>query len=983
MTAVTSSPSPLVGRHAELADLGRILDLGNPGGGFRAVLVSGDAGIGKSRLLAAMQDRAGEAGWRTAIGHCLDLGGTALPHLPFIEAFAGLDADAPGLVTTAVEQHPPLLRLLPGRGGSTGATHDAATAVDRVELFEAVLATVGQLAASQPLLLVVEDVHWADQSTRDLLTFLMTRAPAGGLSLIVSYRSEDLHRRHPLRPALTQWTRLPSVTRFELGRLADDSVGQLVRGLRPGRFREAEVLDLVRRAEGNALFAEELVIASAAGDKAVPPDLAGLLLVRLDHLDDEARGVVRLASVAGRRVSHGVLAQVSGLEPAAFDAAVRQALEGNVLIRVGDDGYALRHALLREAIYDDLLPGERVRAHAAYVRALSESRTKGAAAELARHARASHDRATALRASIRAGDEAVSVGGPEGALYQYEFALELATDSGSLGVDVDVVDLTAKASAAALAAGHTNKAIALVQERLNDGGEAIGPQDRATLLMALASAALLSDGNDQVLGWTTEAVQLVPAEPETALRARAASVHAQALADLQRDEEASRWAEEARELADRLGLRDIAADATTQLARIQDRGGDAEASRLALQRVISEAHERGDAAELRALHHLGGVYYQQGQLDGALEAFRRGSDRARDLGRPWAPYGLDARVMWGLVAYEVGDWEGALRAVDLSGEAPPPLAEAALRSVAMVVKAARGDGDALDHLSDVRGLWCEDGMIAIISGGAAIEAHGAADDVEAAIQVHDAVVDTVGRLWQHPNFQARIRLSALLLGQLCHEAAQAGRDARAALVARGDELLAAMERAASKADTNRRQRGLESLAWEARARAEHLRLRHLTGVEPPEADELVSAWQASVAAFEAYPHVFERARSRARLGAALRATGDQAGARETVRLARDAARELGSASLLGEVRAQGSGPGRRRPGEGLETTLTAREREVLALVAQGRSNREVGTQLYISTKTVSVHVSNILGKLGVAGRTEAVAVARRRGLLDD
>jgi DNA-binding CsgD family transcriptional regulator/tetratricopeptide (TPR) repeat protein len=994
---VTSQPaalSPFVGRHSAVETLSEQLGLARPGATFRGVLLSGDAGIGKTRLLSVTSDRARDAGWRVAAGHCLDLGGTALPYLPFIEAFAALDAEVSGLIGTALKEHPPLGRLLPGRGaqpaepdrpeGREGldGSADAASVSHRTDLFEAVLATLTELASEQPLLLVLEDAHWADQSTRDLLTFLLTRAVPSPLAMVLSYRAEDLHRRHPLRGAITQWSRLPSVQRLELGPLADRDVGTLVRTLRPGHVPEAEVQEVVRRAEGNALFTEELVAASAAGEGAVPPDLAGLLLVRLDQLDDDARSVVRLAAAAGRRVSHTVLASVSGLEPTTLDHALREALERNILVRVGDDAYALRHALLREAVYDDLLPGERVRAHAAYVKALSGLAIKGAAAELARHARAAHDRATALRASIRAGDEAVSVGGPEGALRQYEFALELASDPELAAGEVDLVELTTKASAAALAAGHVHKAVALVQDRLDQDPYTAEPLGRARLLLALAGAALLSDGNADVLPLTTEMLELVPAEPVSALRAKVAVVHAQALADLQRDEEATRWAQEAGDLADRLGLRDVAADATTQLARIQDRGGDAESSRQALEKVIAEAHERGDAAELRALHHLGGLYYEQGRLADALEVYRKGAARARDLGRPWAPFALDARLLAGLAAYESGDWDTALQVVDSAGESPPPLAEAALCSVEMVVRAAQGDEAVLRLLPSVRRQWGHDGIIAIMSAGAAIEAYGTVDDVDAAITVHDDAVETVGRLWQHPDFQARIRLSALLLGQLCRAAARAGGAERSILAKKGDDLLAAALRAVAHAETRRRRRGPESLAWQARARAEHERLRLLTATEAPPADELVASWERAVSAFEDYPNVFELARSRAGLAAVLRATGDSVRAREVADVARAAARKLGAAPLLGELRAQGAGAGR-RTAEGPTTALTPREQEVLALVAQGRSNREVAGQLYISTKTVSVHVSNVLAKLGVGGRTEAVAVARRRGLLQD
>jgi DNA-binding NarL/FixJ family response regulator len=185
-----------------------------------------------------------------------------------------------------------------------------------------------------------------------------------------------------------------------------------------------------------------------------------------------------------------------------------------------------------------------------------------------------------------------------------------------------------------------------------------------------------------------------------------------------------------------------------------------------------------------------------------------------------------------------------------------------------------------------------------------------------------------------------------------------------------------------------KRRGPEGDAWVARVAAEHARLRWLAGVDAPAEDELVAAWEAAVRAFETFGHVFETARSRARLAAVLRAVGRTDDAREQARVATEVARRLRAEPLLAELRSSTGGAGRAAPGRPdagsrRDEPLTERENEVLALVAQGRSNREIASQLYISTKTVSVHVSNILAKLGAAGRTEAVAIARRRRLLRD
>jgi DNA-binding CsgD family transcriptional regulator len=312
------------------------------------------------------------------------------------------------------------------------------------------------------------------------------------------------------------------------------------------------------------------------------------------------------------------------------------------------------------------------------------------------------------------------------------------------------------------------------------------------------------------------------------------------------------------------------------------------------------------------------------------------------------------------------------------------MAEAALAAVSMSVAAGRGDQRGLDLLEHIRPWWERDGMIAILSGGAAVDLLGDRRRVDAAQKSYDDIVASVGELWQLRDFQARIRLSGLMLGQLSAVASRSGVVERADLARRGVELSEAASRATAYSGGRVRHRGPEGDAWVARVRAEHLRLRWLTGVDAPSGDELVAAWKHCVAAFERYPHVFELARSQARLAAVLRATGRTAEARPLADAARATAGRLGAQPLLTELRTLGSaGPVRRNQTSRLDQTLTSREREILALVAQGRSNREIGVHLYISTKTVSVHVSNILAKLGAGGRTEAVAIARRRGLLTD
>jgi DNA-binding CsgD family transcriptional regulator len=233
-------------------------------------------------------------------------------------------------------------------------------------------------------------------------------------------------------------------------------------------------------------------------------------------------------------------------------------------------------------------------------------------------------------------------------------------------------------------------------------------------------------------------------------------------------------------------------------------------------------------------------------------------------------------------------------------------------------------------------------------------------------------------IW-HRHFQAQTRLSALLLGQLASFVQRVPTAERAHLLARGKDAVHDAEQVWSRVSEVPGQHGPEAQAWIARARAEGQRLRWLGGEEVDPA-ALAEQWRTAVDAFDAYGHRYEAARSRVRLGATLQAAGDPA-ASALLQQALAVARELAAEPLLGELRAAAGrsvGKATDRQGE----ALTPREQEILALVALGRSNRQIGTQLFISAKTASVHVSNIIAKLGVTGRGEAVAVARDRGLLE-
>ena len=974
----------LVGRDTELEQLCELLGirqrLDRPG----VVLVSGDAGVGKTRLLMELRDRAHTEGWRVVAGHCLDFGDSALPYLPFSELLGRFDTELPDVVEQVSAERPAIGRLQPGRRVRTSAdaSGDGEPGADRGELFEAVHALLDAAAASSPLLIVIEDTHWADQSTRDLLGFLFTRSFTHQVALVASYRSDDLHRRHPLRRQVAEWSRLQSVDRLALSPLPDDAVRKLIAELAPELLGERELAEIVGRAEGNAFFVEELV-ASGAGAW-VPDDLAALLLVRLDRLSDEARQVVRIASVAGRKVTHSLLEAAAGLPAPDLDAGIRQAVEMNVLV-AGSKTYTFRHALLGEAVYDDLLPGERVRLHGQYVAALAGGDGRGTAAEMARHARRGMDFDRAVTAGIEAGDEAVSVGGPGEAARHYEHALELLEDSDRAErLDLDVTKVVVKTADAHSAAGDGQRSASLLAEHIERLPADAPASARARLLSNYALALCLVETTLDPLEVVNEALALAP-DGESPLRAKILATHARVLSGLpHRLEEAENSATEALALAERLAMPVLASEVVTTLSSLRFRRGDgtdSQAVRAALQDAVSRAAAAGAIhAELRALFLLGRSYQEAAEWDEAARWFAVAVDRGSAVGLPWAPYSIESRWQLGWVRYAQGDWDAALQLVAITDdEGGPLIPRAIIEATRLAILSARGQ-DVSGDLRRLRKVWPDEGGVAVFSAGIEIEAAARAGVAGAAIAAYDDVVGVLTRIWTE-HFPGRVRLAAQTIAAITRVLPSASSPERTVLLERADLLRADGELVAERFASGQAAWGPEGRAWAHRLVAEHLRARWVAGVDAPDRDQLLSAWAAAVDAFAEFGSVPELAQARTTYSTILRLLGDTAAAREQGDLAREAARQLGAVVLLDELRGSGSTPVRATVHASAQR-LTAREREILTLVADGRSNGEIGKRLFISTKTVSVHVSNILGKLGAAGRTEAAAIARRDGLLD-
>ncbi|HET9971645.1 MAG TPA: AAA family ATPase, partial [Streptosporangiaceae bacterium] len=334
-----ASSSVLVGRDEQMAALEAAFASVRQGGPS-AVLLGGEAGVGKTRLVSEFGHCAAAAGARMLTGGCLELGTDGLPFAPFTavlrELVHQMGADAlasmlPGRTTRG------LARLLPELG-EPDTSGDPAEA--RARLFEEVLRALEHLTRHSPVVLVIEDAHWADRSSRDLLTFLIGNQRAlSGLLIVITFRSDELHRTHPLRPLLASLDRITWVERLELPRLTRSDTAELaVRILgRPPAEDLAEAL--YHRSEGNPLFVEALLCCDGELSQELPESLRDLLLDSVRRLPEDTQEVLRVASAGGEMTGHALLGAVSGLDDAALTRAVRPAVTANVL-HPRRDGYA-------------------------------------------------------------------------------------------------------------------------------------------------------------------------------------------------------------------------------------------------------------------------------------------------------------------------------------------------------------------------------------------------------------------------------------------------------------------------------------------------------------------------------------------------------------------------------------------------------------------------------------------------------------------
>jgi DNA-binding CsgD family transcriptional regulator/tetratricopeptide (TPR) repeat protein len=968
--------SVFIGRAFELRRLDAVLERAEQGSP-QVVLVAGDAGVGKTRLLLALADRARRRGMRVLMGASVELGDIGLAYLPVVDALRELadDPEEARLLADAATTAPGLGRLLPGIDPAA-PTGDA---LDQLQVLDAVRAVLVGRAQRSPVLLMLEDLHWADRATGDLVAFLARTLRSGRVTVAVSYRSDELHRRHPLRPLLAELVRLPGLERLELAPFSRAELAEHLEAITGAPVAADQVQGIHERSEGNPFYAEQLLAAGTRDARAeLPATLAEVLLARVQGLSEPAQRVLGVAAVAGRLVPHRLLAEVAGLPEADLEQGLHEAVDAGVLATDAATGsYAFRHALLQEAVYGDLLPGEQVRLHAAYASLLAAD-SDGAAAELAHHCLASHDLAGALAASVRAA-EAAAVLAPAEALRHLHSALGLweRVPEPAAVAGTDRVELTLRAAAAAHAAGEHQRAASLAQDAVRTAGATEDPAQAARAYERFGMYLFHAGRIQEAVDAHARAVELAPAQPPTPLRARVTAAIAQALVNARRPAEARRWCDEALAAARGAGSADEEADALITLGMVEQYDDPASAcTRFAAARAQAAAAGNPEI-ELRALYDLAEVSSQLGDLATACAAFDEGVELAQRTGLGWSGMGIYLRRGQLKARYRTGDWDECERLI----AAVPELTTLAVADVVaqgLGVLVARGRPAASVWLRRLAGLGGADPAldrnVAVWEG----ELAGWQGDLErarSAIRRGLAAADAV-EIFDQALEGAWVAMNGLSVEADRAEQARAAGDtaALADATAVGRALLERVRADAKQAHGTHLAHDVHVRGRHAKAEAEWTRLR---GRSDP------ARWQAAVDAFS-YGNVYAVARCQWRLAEALAGAGDRDQATAAARAAHATATSLGAAPLRTALEDLAR-RGRLDLGVGLPTQrrlagLTPRELEVLRLLVEGRSNRQIAEQLFISGKTASVHVTNLLAKLGVHSRLEAAALARRLGL---
>ncbi|MER8225008.1 AAA family ATPase [Streptomyces sp. NPDC094143] len=996
----TRSVSPVfVGRAEELGALHDALVRcreGEP----QALLIGGEAGVGKTRLVEEFTGAARRRGAVVALGGCVEIGADGLPFAPFSTALRALRRALPGeLAAAAAGQEEELARLLPELGESGPGRHDED---GLARLFELTARLLERVSAEHTVVLALEDLHWSDASTRHLLSYLFRTLRTGRLVVLATYRSDDIHRRHPLRPLLAELDRLRTVRRLELARFTRDEVCLQVAGILAHEPDPDQVDAIFARSDGNAFFVEELAVAAHEGCRTGLTDsLRDLLLVRVEGLPEPAQQVARIVAEGGSTVEYRLLAAVARLAEDELIEALRAAVNAGILTPApGGDGYRFRHSLVREAVSDDLLPGERSRLNRRYAEALETDPTlvpaDQRATRLASYWYHAHDAAKALPAVLDAAVEARRRHAYSEQLRLLERAMELwdsapdvvratlrpvdyteayppsGRDPGT--TPLSHLDLLAEAAVAGRLGGERERALKITKRALRLLDDAGDPQRAAWFWI---QRSRLVQGLARGDGWKeiATAQDLVRGLPPSEVHAEVLATAAHWSMLHEPGPDALTAAERAVEYARMVGADAIESNARLTLGGLMVDAGQIEAGLAHMYEVKDEVAARNLAPIVGRSHvNLPSALEGVGRSEEAVAILREGLRLTAELGLR-DPEGW----VWGNLAeslVSLGRWdEAAEAAVNAQRRGRTAGPHGAGANILAFLALARGRvPEAARHLAEGRASYGphdpmpqHDLPISCLTIGVAA-AEGRLPDARAELA-------RTLRSGFPPGTQ-RYAWPLLL------QAATAEADTRGLPAAREgrQEVLDRLFDTARRLTTN-------APVWLAHERWVRAELQRAAGRCTPD------VWSDVVTAFEPLGRPYDLARVRLRLAESLLTGGgedERDRATELLRLAHTVARHLDARPLADAAGALARrarlaltpavGPARAATDPAETLGLTSRERDVLRLVAVGHTNRRIAQELFISPKTASVHVSNILAKLGVSGRGEAAAVAHRLGL---
>lgn len=974
------SSDRFVGRIAELRELEQAAEAARnrqPA----LLLLGGDSGVGKTRLVGELERLLSDREVLVLRGEAVEQGEGELPFAPLTSALRPLvRAHDPALQELSRGSRLQLAALFPGLDDGDGATsiHDLSS---QLRLFEALVELLDLLCERGPVTLILEDMHWADRSTLTFVSFLARSLRQEPMLVVLTYRSDELHRRHPLRPLLSELDRLEHVRSLELQLFTRTELGEILADILCAEPDESLIERLYTRSEGNPLYTEELLAAGLDGRGAPPESLRDAFMLRIERLSPEAQQAARAIAV-GRRLTETVISEVTGIDRGPLQDALREAVTEHVLRTDDEDRFQFRHALLREVLYDDLLPGERGDLHLDLARTLearigcSQDQEAERTAAVAGHYASAGDQPAALRAAVEAALVAREVHAYSEAAELAERALELwpRVPDAARTIPLSHIDLLTLAASGHGIAGDRERAETLLRLALEEVDPADQAEVYAGLLSRLARVQWSLNRGDEGVETAQRALAMLPEEDASPQRPLLMAWLARTRYLRGRFRDAIPAGEAALSAAIAAGDRHAEGEVLNTLGMAQVSLGDVDEGVALLERAIQLAREDDDLDNLGyAYSNLADMLHLAGRTGEALHVARTGLAA------------IPARVVrlheWLMLtvaqlAFHRGDWNLMRAQVD---PAVTPLDRKTIFRLLVESEVALGearDDEAARRLKDAEPLVAASSEPQWIGWFGALqgELHRRRYDLSAA---RAAVEHALGRLEVCTDDVTGIARASAIGAQVEADIARRAKDLRERAEER--DALTRLEIHLSRLDAAAQEGGRVERAWLATGQAELARGR---------ARNDPSLWHAAAEQWEAVERPYQAAIVRWREAEAEVERGDREAAAAAARSALIVAAELRARWLEGEAVALAQ---RARlqldPDAAEEVTvpdaeeepfgLTPRERQVLALIAEGATNRQIGAALFMAEKTASVHVSRILSKLGVQSRTQAAAMAHR------